>query len=120
MVSRRRDPQTLLPLTPAAFHVLLSFAEGDAHGYAVMKEVAERTDGATQLSTGTLYVLIKRLLAEGLIIESGWRPSESDDERRRYYRLTDFGWQVAAAEADRHERLLATARARLRLRRADR
>jgi DNA-binding PadR family transcriptional regulator len=115
----RRDPLRLLPLTPAMFHVLLSLADGDAHGYAILKEVASRTNGAVQLSTGTLYGLIKRLLAEGLIVESPRRPpAAADDERRRYYRLTDFGRQVAAAEADRHERILTTARARLRLRRS--
>jgi DNA-binding PadR family transcriptional regulator len=117
--TRRRDPEALLPLTPAMFHVLLSLAEDDAHGYAIMKEVAERTDGVVRLSTGTLYGLIKRLLSEGLIVASTRRPTaESDDERRRYYRLTDFGRSVALAEAKRHERILATARARLGPRRS--
>jgi DNA-binding PadR family transcriptional regulator len=116
----KRDPRDLLPLTPAMFHVLLSLAEGDRHGYAVMKEVATRTAGAVALSTGTLYGLVKRLLADGLIIAALRRPPNAgDDERRRYYRLTDFGRQVAAAEAERLETLVTTARARRLLRRSE-
>ena len=119
MPPRRRDPLPLLPLTPAAFHVLLSLAEGDKHGYAIMKEVAARTGGEVELSTGTLYTMIKRFLADGLIGAAPRRPAASDDERRRYYRLTEFGRQVAAAEAERHERLVATARTLRLLRRAE-
>src|SRR5882724_10694899 len=108
----KRDPAALLPLTPAMFHVLLSLAEGDKHGYAILKEVTSRTAGEVELSTGTLYGLIKRMLADGLIVSPLRRPTGADaDERRRYYRLTDFGRQVAAAEAARHERLVHTARA---------
>ena len=115
----RRDPAGLLPLTPAAFHVLLSLAESDKHGYAIIKEVAARTDGAVELSTGTLYTMIKRFLADGLIVAARGRAVGHDDERRRYYRLTDFGRQVAAAEAERHAQLVATARARRLLRRLE-
>jgi DNA-binding PadR family transcriptional regulator len=108
----RRDPAALLPLTPAMFHVLLSLAEGDKHGYAILKEVTTRTDGEVALSTGTLYGLIKRMLADGLIVSPLRRPAGGDDdERRRYYRLTDFGRQVATAEAARHERIVQSARA---------
>lgn len=108
-----RDPSSLLPLTPAVFHVLLAIAEGDTHGYAILKDVARRTEGRVVLSTGTLYGIIKRLLAEGLIDESRRRPAAArDDERRRYYRLTPFGREVAAAEADRLADLIATARDR--------
>lgn len=98
------------PLTAAMFNVLLSLADGDKHGYAILKEVEEQTDGEVLLSTGTLYGIVKRLLTEGLIAEVRHRPSEGDDARRRYYRLTDEGRQVAVAEAQRMEKLLARAR----------
>ena len=98
------------PLTAAMFNVLITLADGDKHGYAILKEVEEQTAGEVQLSTGTLYGIIKRLLAEGLIVESRHRPAEDDDQRRRYYRLTDPGRQVAVVEAMRMERVLARAR----------
>jgi DNA-binding PadR family transcriptional regulator len=98
------------PLTAAMFNVLLSLADGEKHGYAILKEVEEQTAGEVQLSTGTLYGIIKRLLAEGLIAELRSRPVEGDDQRRRYYRLTDEGRLVAIAEAQRMEKLLARAR----------
>lgn len=105
-----RDPASALPLTPAMFHVLLSLSDADRHGYAILKEVADRTAGSVRLSTGTLYGLVKRALNEGLIVESRRRPRASeDDERRRYYRLTDFGRQVVTAEAKRLEQLVASA-----------
>jgi DNA-binding PadR family transcriptional regulator len=103
-----RDPDALLPLTPALFHVLLSLADGQKHGYAVLKEVESRTGGAVQLSTGTLYGIIKRLLADGLIKES----VAGSTDRRQAYRLTPFGRQVAEAEAARLEGLVAAARAK--------
>src|SRR5258708_9971819 len=96
-----RDPALLLRLTPALFHVLLSLSDADRHGYAILKEVTERTNGGVTLSTGTLYGLIKRALSEGLIVESRRRPRADDDERRRYYRLTEFRRQVVPAEAPR-------------------
>jgi DNA-binding PadR family transcriptional regulator len=98
------------PLTAAMFNVLITLADGEKHGYAILKEVEEQTAGEVQLSTGTLYGIIKRLLAEGLIVESRHRPVEDDDQRRRYYRLTDPGRQVAVVEAMRMEKLLARAR----------
>ena len=98
------------PLTAAMFNVLITLADGDKHGYAILKEVEEQTAGEVQLSTGTLYGIIKRLLAEGLIVESRQRPAEDDDQRRRYYRLTDSGRHVAVAEAMRMEKVLARAR----------
>jgi DNA-binding PadR family transcriptional regulator len=108
-----RDPVTLLPLTPPAFHVLLALAGRELHGYGIRRDVERRTDGQVVLGPGTLYGLIKRLLADGLIDESGERPDpEFDDERRRYYRLTDFGLRVASAEAERLERLVQEARAK--------
>ena len=108
-----RDASSLLPLTPAVFHVLLAIAEGDTHGYAILKDVARRTEGRVVLSTGTLYGIVKRLLADGLIEESRRRPpAAEDDERRRYSRLTPFGRAVAAAEAERLAQMIATARTR--------
>ena len=100
------------PLTPAMFHVLLALAGDDLHGYAILKEVELRTGGKVRLSTGTLYGIIKRLLNDGLIVELRSRPSETDDERRRYYRLTPKGRQVATAEAERMDEILSIARSR--------
>jgi DNA-binding PadR family transcriptional regulator len=101
------------PLTAAMFNVLLALADGDKHGYAILKEVEEQTAGDVQLSTGTLYGIIKRLLAEGLISELRTRPAaELDDQRRRYYRLTEDGRHLAVAEAERLEKLLARARSK--------
>jgi DNA-binding PadR family transcriptional regulator len=98
-------------LTPAMFQVLLALGDGEKHGYAILKEVEQQTDGQVRLSTGTLYAIIKRLLIDGSIQECRNRPpEEEDDQRRRYYRLTPSGCQVAVAEAERIERLLATAR----------
>jgi DNA-binding PadR family transcriptional regulator len=104
MTSRR--PEDLLPLTPAMFHVLLCLAEGDRHGYRILREVAERTAGRVVLSTGTLYGIVKRLIDDGLATEVA-----SGDDRRRAYRLTRFGREVAAAEAARLEALVDGARA---------
>jgi DNA-binding PadR family transcriptional regulator len=101
------------PLTPAMFHVLLALAGDDLHGYAILKEVELRTGGKVRLSTGTLYGIIKRLLSDGLIVELRSRPAESnDDGRRRYYRLTPQGRQVATAEAERMDEILSIARSR--------
>ena len=99
------------PLTPALFNVLLALSDGDKHGYAILKEVEEHTEGEVRLSTGTLYGIIKRLLADGLIVELRSRPAaEDDDQRRRYYRLTEEGRRLAIAEAERMAKLLARAR----------
>ncbi len=108
-----RDPSALLPLTPSVFHILITLSAGERHGYAIMKEVATLTEGKLRLGPGTLYRSIKAMLASGLIEESDERPDpELDDERRRYYRLTDFGQRVAQAEARRLHGLLAMARDR--------
>jgi DNA-binding PadR family transcriptional regulator len=105
----RRDPAPFLPLTPAAFHVLLTLADGPKHGYLILKEVEERTEGAVRLSTGTLYGLIKRFLDDELIVELA---AEVDGhERRRPYRLTPLGRDVAAAEAARLQKMVSAARA---------
>jgi DNA-binding PadR family transcriptional regulator len=103
-----RDPLDSLPLTPALFHVLLSLADGEKHGYAILKEVEQRTSGHVVLSTGTLYGIIKRLLADGMIRES----AAGSDERRTAYRLTAFGRKVALAEAERLRDLVAAAQAK--------
>src|ERR687893_2901652 len=111
MVKERRRPRDLLPLTPAVLHILLALADEERHGYGVMKEVEDRTGGEMRLGPGTLYGAIKRMLAEGLIEESDERPDpELDDQRRRYYRLTDFGRRVAVGEAKRLEQMVAAAR----------
>jgi DNA-binding PadR family transcriptional regulator len=112
----RRDPSkgspSALPLPPAVFQILVALADQDRHGYAIMQDVADRTDGRTRLSPGTLYGSIKRMLDEGLIVELDERPDPNhDDERRRYYRLTPFGREVAQSEADRLTTLLRQARA---------
>jgi DNA-binding PadR family transcriptional regulator len=91
------------------FYVLVALADGDTHGYAIMKEVERLTDGAVRLSTGTLYGIIKRLLADGMIRETGIRTA-AGDERRRSYLLTPFGQDVARAEAERLEQTIAIAR----------
>src|SRR5918993_1516606 len=105
MTPIKRDPAPYLPLTPAAFHVLLALADGAKHGYLILKDVEERTGGDVRLSTGTLYGLIKRFLDDELIVET--RP---DDDRRRPYKLTAFGREVAEAEAGRLERMVRAAR----------
>ena len=108
---RKRNPDDLLPLTPATLHVLLALADGEKHGYAIIKEVGRRTGGEVSLGAGTLYALMKRLLADGLIVETVERPDPSlDDERRRYYRLAPFGRDVAVAEVRRLEGIVAHAR----------
>ena len=118
MPAKNSLPEPNPPLTPAMFHVLLALAGDDLHGYAILKEVEHRTAGEVKLSTGTLYGIIKRLLNEGLIIELRQRPAaRDDDERRRYYRLTPKGREVAAAEAERLEKVVALARARRLLKR---
>ena len=106
-------PESMLPLTPAMFHVLLSLSDTERHGYGIIKEVESSTDNKVKLGPGTLYGLIKRMLADGLIQESEERPDPKlDDERRRYYRLTEFGRQVAAAEAKRLSELVDIALAK--------
>ncbi|HZI62003.1 MAG TPA: PadR family transcriptional regulator [Pyrinomonadaceae bacterium] len=109
----KEKPEAWLPLTPAMFHILLALADKERHGYEIMREVDERSDGKVRLGPGTLYGSIKRMLGDGLIEEMDERPDpELDDERRRYYRLTNLGHRVAVAEAERLERLVKNARAK--------
>ncbi len=107
------DPGSLLPLTPAVFHILLALAGGECHGYGIMQEVERMTKGQLHLGPGTLYRSIQRMLVNGLIEETKDGPdSETDDERRRNYRLTDFRREVARAESLRLEVLVEMARLR--------
>ena len=100
------SPDALLPLPPATFHILMALADEDRHGYAIIQDVAARTDGDVKLSAGTLYRSIQRMLEQGLIVESPLqRPApELDDERRRYYRVTPFGLAVAGPRRARLQR----------------
>lgn len=109
--------ETQEPLTPALFHVLLALTDGDKHGYGIMKEVSQQTDGDVQLSTGTLYGIIKRLLGSGWIKEVRGPAIKNDDSRRRYYRLTEDGRQIAVVEAKRLEKLVERARSKRLIRR---
>jgi DNA-binding PadR family transcriptional regulator len=112
-MDQRRGPESLLPLPPATFHILIALAEEDLHGYAIIQDVAARTNGDLILSAGTLYRSIPRMMEQGLIVETSTRPApEFDDERRRYYRITPFGIAVARAEAHRHAQLVKMARGR--------
>lgn len=109
----RFRPEPFLPLTPVAFEILLALADGEQHGYSIMREVERRSSGAVTLHPGTLYRALARLLESGLIEELDERPDpRHDDERRRYYQLTDRGVSVARAEAERLASQLAAARAR--------
>jgi DNA-binding PadR family transcriptional regulator len=111
-MKNRPVAEDLMPLPPAVFHILVSLADGDRHGYAIIQDVASRTGGEVKLGPGTLYRSIQRMLEQDLIIETDTRPApDADDERRRYYRITPFGRQVARAEAERLSSLVALARA---------
>jgi len=105
-----------VPLTPTVFYILLSLADQERHGYAIMQEVEAMTRGQTRMGPGTLYGAIKRMLAAGLIVESDERPDpEYDDERRRYYRLTTLGRRVLSAETQRLSHLVEVARRKRRV-----
>lgn len=113
MAESKPESEALLPLPTATFHILMALTGEDRHGYAIIQDVAARTGGALKLSAGTLYRSIQRMLEQGLIVEVRERPGpELDDERRRYYRITDFGMQVGHAEARRLVQLVKLARAR--------
>ena len=113
-MTKTEDPTPIEPpLSPAIFHILLALAAGEMHGYAIMQEIAILSDGQVHVGPGTLYGSIKRLLAARLIEESGDRPDPAlDDERRRYYRLTQDGHRVLTAEAERMAGLVRAAQAR--------
>ncbi len=103
-----RDPETHLPLTHVVYHVLLSLTAVPRHGYGIIKDVAQRTDGKLELEAGTLYAAIRRLCVEGLL--EGSEAPEGADARRRYYALTDFGRGVLHAESRRLEEMVELAR----------
>jgi DNA-binding PadR family transcriptional regulator len=106
-------PNDLTPLSPAVFHILLSLAEGERHGYALRREIAQRTNGKLKPGPGVLYGSIHKMLAWALIEESDERPDPHlDDERRRYYRITPYGRKVAQAETARLRELVQLAAAR--------
>jgi DNA-binding MarR family transcriptional regulator len=108
-----QNPDAQRPLTPAVFHILLALSEGERHGYSIMQEIVALTNGQMRLGAGTLYRSIKSMVDEGLIAESDARPDPSlDDERRRYYRLTEHGQRVGQTEALRLAALVGVARAR--------
>lgn len=112
MKSHLPDPASLLPLPPATFHILMSVSDADRHGYAIIQDVAAATNGELKLSAGTLYRSIQRMLEQGLLTEPRDRPSpQDDDERRRYYRITAYGAEVARAEARRLTQLVKLAKA---------
>lgn len=105
-----QDVAALLPLTPLSFQILLALADGERHGYGIMKEIDRRTKGRMTPATGPLYLAAQRLMENGLIAESKKRPApELDDQRRKYYKLTEFGRRVATAEAERMAQLLDVA-----------
>jgi DNA-binding PadR family transcriptional regulator len=107
------DPQKFIPLKPQWFHIMLSLAGGEQHGYGIMQDVLNRTMGKVRLWPATLYGSIKRLIEAELIEESNERPApELDDARRRYYRLTPLGQGVLDAECDRLQELVRTIRAK--------
>ena len=109
--AKSRTPESELPLTAATFQILLSLVGGERHGYAIMREVADRSDGTVRLGPGTLYGSLKRLLEAGLVEEGPDRADpQIDDERRRYYRITKFGVSVARAEARRMAAMVRVAR----------
>ena len=108
-----QDPDALLPLPPATFHILLALVDQERHGYAILQDIESRTGGELRLSAGTLYRSIARMVEQGLISEVSRRPPpRDDDERRRYYRVTPFGRNVARAEMARLAELIRLARAR--------
>ena len=109
LTKNRLEPEAMLPLTPLSFHILLALADDDRHGYGIIKEVRDRTNGEVNPGAGTLYAAVQRMLDDGLIVETSERPATGDDERRRYYRLSALGRQVARAEALRLARVIRIA-----------
>jgi DNA-binding PadR family transcriptional regulator len=106
------DVAALLPLPTPTFHILIALADGERHGYAILQDIEARTSGAVRMSAGTLYRAIQRLVEEGVIVEVAKRPAKLlDDERRRYYRLTQFGLAVARAETARLQEMVKFAHA---------
>ena len=119
-MTRRHDRgrEETRALSPAEFDVLIALADGEKHGYAILKDIARRSEGAAPFGTATLYAILRRFVGEGLLVESDERPAAAlDDERRRYFRITEAGRRAAAAEAARMEAVLELARTRKLIRR---
>jgi DNA-binding PadR family transcriptional regulator len=113
MANTLKDPEDLLPLTPAVFNIMLALADGEKHGYGIMMEVEQNTNGQITMGPGTLYGSIKRMLKAGLIEECDERPDpQMDDQRRRYYRLTGLGQRALRLEAERLASQVMVARAK--------
>ena len=108
------EPSAQLPLTVPVFHILVSLADRDLHGYAMIQDILQRTDGEVRLTASTLYTAIRRLLDAGMVdeVDDPRRGPGGDDERRRYYRMTSYGREVAQLEAARLERAAGMARAK--------
>jgi DNA-binding PadR family transcriptional regulator len=114
MAMKKSEIDQMLPLTLPVFHMLLSLMEGERHGYALKREILQRTDKRVNLGSGALYGAINKLLEQGLIVESDERPdAHLDDERRRYYRITSLGRRVALAEVARLRALVEMAEVRM-------
>lgn len=112
-MAKATRPDDVLPLTPPVFHILVALSDDEHHGYGIMQEVARQTGGTLELGPGTLYGCLKRMLSAGLVEESEERPDPAlDDQRRRYYRMTDFGRRVVRAEARRLADAVSVARAK--------
>lgn len=109
-MSTPRDPAAELPLSPPVFHILLALGDRAMHGYAMMQAFEAKTGGTESILPGTLYATVARMLDAGLIEELEEPPADSTDRRRRYYRVTDYGREVARAESGRLARLLDVAR----------
>ena len=111
--ARVPEPEGYLPLTPAVLDIMVALGDEELHGYAIMREVRRRTQGQRRIAPGTLYRSLRQMHERGLLEESEERPEpDLDDERRRYYRLTDLGRRVALAEVERLEGLVDTARSK--------
>jgi DNA-binding PadR family transcriptional regulator len=112
-MGRRQQVEEFLPLPASVMHIVVALADGEKHGYAILRDVTELSGGAVRMGSGTLYGSIKRMLDQGLIEETEERPDPAlDDQRRRYYRLTELGQRVGAAEHRRLTALVDAARLR--------
>jgi len=113
LADKARGPDEFLPLTPAMLDIMVALGDDELHGYGIMQEVRRRTGGQRRLAPGTLYRSLRQMQERGLVAEAEERPDPGlDDERRRYYRLTDLGRKVATAEVERLEGLVSAARSK--------